>query len=174
MQGLKQIKPIDGTTIKRQVRPFTRILKNLNFNEFVLLNFVAEMFYFRVSLYIANGWDTTLLKDPNNGKNYQRKRAIILDPQKRELGQILNSNLEAKLITSLKNIPRITHSTVEEYFKLAGDKRHITEVYAFSKTKKFETSGKSIQMNTLLSYEQKFLLEDCTRPSMKQACTSAE
>ena len=100
------------------------------------------MFYFRVSLYIANGWDTTLLKDP--GKNYQRKRAILLDPQKRELEEISNSNLEANWTTSLENIPRMTHSTVEEYFKLAGDKRHVAKGYAFSKTKKFETSGNKI------------------------------
>lgn len=63
----------------------------------------------------------------------------------------------------------MTHSTVEEYFKLAGDKRHVTEGYAFSKTKKFETSGKSIQINHLFSHEQKFLLEGYTRPSLKQA-----
>ena len=110
-----------------------------------------------------------LLKDPDNGKNYERKRVVLLDPRKRELEEILNSNIEANWTTSVENVPRMTHSTVEEYFRLAGDKRHVTEGYAFSKTKKFETSGKTIRINNLLSHEQTFLLEGYTRPSMKQA-----
>ena len=50
------------------------------------------------------------------------KRAI--DRQKCELEEILNSNLKANYTTSLGNIPCMTHSTVEEYFKLAGDKKY--------------------------------------------------
>ena len=42
-------------------------------------------------------------------------------------------------------------------------------IYAFSKTKKFETSGKPIRINLLPRCNNMFLLEGHTRPAMKQA-----
>ena len=44
----------------------------------------------------------------------------------------------------------------------------MTEGYAFSKTKKYETSGKPLRIN-LLPICDMFLLEGHTRPAMKQA-----
>ena len=44
----------------------------------------------------------------------------------------------------------------------------MTEGYAFSKTKKFETSGKPLRINLLPNCDM-FLLEGHTRPAMKQA-----
>lgn len=70
--------------------------------------------------------------------------------------------------TELKHVPDMTHSVVEDFFKNANDKRHLTEGYAFSKTKKFETSGKPLRINLLPNCNM-FLLEGHTRPAMKQA-----
>ena len=73
-----------------------------------------------------------------------------------------------KWTTSLKGIPSLTHAAVEDFFKQTNDKRHVTEGYAFSKTKKFETSGKQMRINLLPGHDM-FLLEGHTRPAMKQA-----
>ena len=43
--------------------------------------------------------------------------------------------------TSLQDVPALTHAVVEDFFKQTNDERHVPEGYAFSKTKKFETSG---------------------------------
>ena len=73
-----------------------------------------------------------------------------------------------KWTASLKDIPTLTHAVVEDFFKQTNDRRHVTEGYAFSKTKKFETSGKQMRINLLPGYDM-FLLEGHTRPAMKQA-----
>ena len=44
-----------------------------------------------------------------------------------------------KWTTSLKDILTLTHAVVKDFFKQTNDGRHVTEGYAFSKTKKFET-----------------------------------
>lgn len=46
-------------------------------------------------------------------------------------------------------MPEVKHSVVEEFFQNSKEKRHLTEGYAFSKTKKFETSGKPLRFNLL-------------------------
>ena len=70
--------------------------------------------------------------------------------------------------TSLQDVPALTHAVVEDFFRQTNDKRHVTEGYAFSKTKKFETSGKPVRLNLLPDHDM-FLLEGHTRPAMKQA-----
>ena len=55
------------------------------------------------------------------------------------------------------------------FFKRATDTKHLTVGFVFSKTKKFETSGKPIQSNLLPDYDNNFLPESHTRPAMKQA-----
>ena len=59
------------------------------------------------------------------------------------------------------------HSVVEEFFQNSGEKRHLTDGYAFSKTKKFGTSGKPLRINLLPGCND--MLEGHTRPAMKQA-----
>ena len=56
-----------------------------------------------------------------------------------------------------------------KYFELASDKKHVTKGYAFSKTKKFETSGKSMRINLLPNQNNMSVLECYTCPAMKQA-----
>lgn len=53
--------------------------------------------------------------------------------------------------TSLQDVPALTHEVVEDFLRQPNDKRHVTEGYAFSKTKTFETSGKkkTIRFNLL-------------------------
>ena len=70
--------------------------------------------------------------------------------------------------TSLQDVPAFTHGVVEDFFRQTNNKRHVTEGYAFSKTKKFETSGKPVRLNLLPDHDM-FLLEGHTRPAMKQA-----
>ena len=60
--------------------------------------------------------------------------------------------------TSLQDVPALTHAIVEDFVRQTNDKRHVTEGYAFSKTKKFETSGKPITLNLLPDHDM-FLLE---------------
>lgn len=71
--------------------------------------------------------------------------------------------------SSLAGIPTVTHSVVEKYFELASNEKHVTEGYAFSKTKMFETSGKPMRINLLPNQNNMFVLEGYTRPAMKQA-----
>ena len=57
--------------------------------------------------------------------------------------KILNSDIYSdNWASSLAGIPIVIHSVVENYFELTSDEKHLTEGYTFSKTKKFETSGK--------------------------------
>ena len=70
--------------------------------------------------------------------------------------------------TSLQDVSALTHAVVEDFFRQTNDKRHVTEGYAFSKTKKFETSGKPMRLNLLPGHDM-FLLEGHTRPAMKQS-----
>lgn len=70
--------------------------------------------------------------------------------------------------TSLQDVRALTHAIVEDFFRQTNYKRHVTEGYAFSKTKKFETLGKPIRLNLLPDHDM-FLLEGHTRPAMKQA-----
>ena len=62
----------------------------------------------------------------------------------------------------------LKHSVVEEFFQKTNDRRHLDKGYGFSKTKKFETSGKQLRAN-LLSGHDMLLFEGHTRPAMKQA-----
>jgi len=51
--------------------------------------------------------------------------------------------------TSIQDVPALTHAVVEDFFSQTKDKRHVTEGYAFSKTKQFETSGKPIRLTVI-------------------------
>jgi hypothetical protein len=51
--------------------------------------------------------------------------------KEREVGSFLKIDLRENWPTnSTGNVPHITHSSVEDYFKLVGDKRHITQGWA--------------------------------------------
>ena len=65
--------------------------------------------------------------------------------------------------------PQVKHPIVEEFFQNSREKRHLADSYAFSKTKKFETSGKPLPINLLSGCNDMFLLQGHTRPVMKQA-----
>lgn len=126
-------------------------------------------FFRRIKLYISMGWDKKFLKDPS-GNTYERKRKESLSEEQNLIERILETEdfiIKENWTTSLNGIPVITHSTVENYFDKAEGKRHLLEGYAFSKTKKFETSGKRIEINVLQDHNM-FLLRGYTRPAMKQ------
>ena len=123
----------------------------------------------RINTYISFGWDKLLLADPD-GDIQNEKRKQNQNAQER----LVENFLEGENIppegwtTSLERVPEMKHSVVEDFFKNAKDKRHLTNGYAFSKTKKFETSGKPLRIN-MLPDSNMFLLEGHTRPAMKQA-----
>ena len=75
--------------------------------------------------------------------------------------------LDPKWTSNISQLPlsKIVHSVVEKYFQKSGDSKHIKEGYTFSKTLKFETSGKPMRVNIV--NEKHFLLEGYTRPAMK-------
>ena len=54
-------------------------------------------------------------------------------------------------MTNISKLPldKIVHSSVENYFKDRNDAKHMKEGYTFSKTLKFETSGKPIHTNLI-------------------------
>ena len=70
-------------------------------------------------------------------------------------------------MTNISKLPldKIVHFSIENYFKNSNDAKHIKESYTFSKTLKFETSGKPMPINLISN--KYFILEGCTRPAMK-------
>jgi len=103
-------------------------------------------------------------------KFLEQKRKEHISDERIVLEKKLDEEVPASGWTaSLENIPVVTHSAVEHFFKRATDTKHLTEGYAFSKTKKFETSGKPIRINLLPDHDNMFLLEGHTRPAKKQA-----
>ena len=77
------------------------------------------------------------------------------------------NTLGPKWTSNISQLPlsEILHSVVEKYFQKSGDSKHIKEGYTFSKTLKFETSGKPMLVNVV--NKKHFLLEGYTRPAMK-------
>ena len=77
------------------------------------------------------------------------------------------NTLDPKWTSNISQLPlsKIIHSVVEKYFQKSGDSKHIKEGYTFSKTLKFDTSGKPMRVNII--NEKHFLLEGYTRPAMK-------
>ena len=69
----------------------------------------------------------------------------------------------------LEEIPEVKHSVVEEFFQNSQEKRHLTDGYAFPRTKKSETSRKPVRINLLPGCNNMSLLDWHTRPAMKQA-----
>ena len=69
---------------------------------------------------------------------------------------------------SIDQVPPVTHSVVENFYQKTNDKRHLTQGYAYSTTKKFETSGKPMQIYFNIP-GLTFLLESYTRAAMRQA-----
>ena len=127
---------------------------------------------FRVQLYIDNGWDKERLTDPDGGVHINSKLKESLTSEMLEIEEIFE-NLpfmeDLKWTQSLAEIPRnrIMHSGVEKYFENSGDAKHIKEGFTFSKTLKFETSGKPMRVATI--QRKYFVLEGYTRPSMKSS-----
>ena len=121
-------------------------------------------------MYIKYGWDKLLLKDPD-GKIQEEKGKGNLNAKERLVKKFLDGEaISTKGWTlSLEEIPEVKHSVVEEFFQNSEEKRHLSDGYAFSKTKKFETSGKPLRINLLPGCNNMFLLEGHTRPAMKQA-----
>ena len=69
--------------------------------------------------------------------------AAAKNPDEKLQEEKRKENLNAEGWTSsLEEIPEVNHSVVEEFFQNSEEKRHLTDGYAFSKTNKFETSGK--------------------------------
>ena len=127
------------------------------------------MFLARIKVYISMGWDKKLLKDPS-GDTYEKKRKESLNEEQNLIEKILETENvinKENWTVSLHGIPVITHSIVENYFAKAEGKRHLLEGYAFSKTKKFETSGKRIEINVFQEHNM-FLLRGYRRAAMKQ------
>ena len=79
----------------------------------------------------------------------------------------ISNSADPKWTSNLSQLPlsKIVHSVVEKYFQKSGDSKHIKEGYVFSKTLKFDTSGKPVRVNIV--NEEHFLLEGYTRPAMK-------
>ena len=123
----------------------------------------------RIKIYIGNGWDISRLTDPNGSISEELARKDLDEESLYVLNLIENppSKDDNNWTQNLENIPSklITHSVVEKYFKNSGENRHVREGYTFSKTLKFETSGRPMRVN--LTDERYFLLEGYTRPSMK-------
>ena len=125
------------------------------------------MFFPRVRVYIDNGWDKSRLKDPDNGIHHTLLLKENLDQEKLEVLQLLENLPDTNWTTNISKLPldKIVHSSVENYFKNSNDAKHIKEGYTFSKTLKFETSGKPMRINLISN--KYFILEGYTRPAMK-------
>ena len=110
-----------------------------------------------------------MLRDPE-GEVDKETRKESLSSEERLIGIFLAGNAipPNNWTASIKDIPNTTHSVVENFFQNVNDNRHITEGYAFSKTKNFETSGKPLRVNVVKECDM-FLLEGSTRPAMTQA-----
>ena len=146
----------------------TSIVFAHNIVSFLMITF----FYFRVQLYIDNGWNKTRLKDPDGGIHVKTALERRMSPEEQEIKNFLESppsptDQKWTQLTSGLPLDKITHSGVEKFFEQSGDQKHIKEVYTFSKTLKFETSGKP--MRIFMLNENYFLLEGYTRPSMKSS-----
>ena len=100
-----------------------------------------------------------MLKQNLNNENSEV--LVILD--------IISNNADPKWTSNIPQFPlsKIVHSAVEKYFQKSGESKHIKEGYAFSKTLKFEASGKLMRVNIV--NEKHFLLEEYTRPAMKSS-----
>ena len=70
---------------------------------------------------------------------------------------------------NIQTVPlgKISHSDIERYFAKSGDKKHQEQGYMFSKSQKFETSGRPMQV--VIVKEKYLLLEGYTRPAMKSS-----
>lgn len=110
------------------------------------------------------------MKDPD-GKITDAKRKEALTEDQKSYENILDGVdvNEQDWTSSLDGVPTITHSLVEQFFHKSEGKRHLMQGYAFSKTQKFETSGKPLQINLLKNHANMFLIRGFTRPAMKQA-----
>ena len=109
---------------------------------------------FRVQLYIDNGWDKERLTDPDGGVHINSKLKESLTSEMLEIEKIFENVPfleDLKWTQSLAEIPknRIMHSGVEKYFEKSGDAKHLKEGFTFSKTLKFETSGKPMRVATI-------------------------
>ena len=109
-------------------------------------------FSYRVKVYIANGWDKSRLKDPDQGVHHNNLLKQNLNDKNSEVLVILENipnTLDPKWTSNISQLPlsEIVHSVVERYFQKSGDSKHIKEGYIFSKTLKFETSGKPMRVN---------------------------
>ena len=95
-----------------------------------------------------------------------------LDEAQIEVTSIIESPPESDNENWTQNIQtvslgKISHSDIERYFVKSGDKKHQEQGYMFSKSQKFETSGRPMQV--MIVKEKYLLLEGYTRPAMKSS-----
>eukprot|EP00112_Aurelia_sp_Birch-Aquarium-sp1_P025441 Seg8445.1 transcript_id=Seg8445.1/GoldUCD/mRNA.D3Y31 product="hypothetical protein" protein_id=Seg8445.1/GoldUCD/D3Y31 len=126
----------------------------------------------KLKLYIENGWNLSRLKDPDEGKHIKSILHTTFDEDKIELVKIIESPPASDSENWTQNIQsfpleNISHSDIESYFCDSGDKKHQEQGYVFSKTQKFETSGRPMQV--MIIKETYILLEGYTRPSTKSS-----
>ena len=125
-----------------------------------------------MQIYIDNGWDRSRLKDPDGGIHVNKVVEENLPEDLHRVKKIIDSppeKTDPNWTRSLHGLPlnKIVHSGVESFFEKSGDKKHINEGYMFSRTLKFETSGKPMRINII--DENLFVLEGYTRPAMKSS-----
>eukprot|EP00112_Aurelia_sp_Birch-Aquarium-sp1_P002214 Seg1237.4 transcript_id=Seg1237.4/GoldUCD/mRNA.D3Y31 product="hypothetical protein" protein_id=Seg1237.4/GoldUCD/D3Y31 len=127
---------------------------------------------YAVQIFIDNGWDRSRLKDPDGGIHINRIVEENLPEDIYRVKKIIDSppeKTDKNWTQSLLGLPlgKIVHSGVESFFEKSGDEKHIKEGYTFSRTLKFETSGKPMRINFI--DENLFVLEGYTRPAMKSS-----
>ena len=111
-----------------------------------------------VKVYIANDWDKSRLKDPDQGMHHNNLLKQNLNDENSEVLVIVENipnGVDLKWTSSISQLPlsKIVHSVVEKYFQKSGDSKHIKEVYTFSKTLKFEASGKPMRVNIVIIFK---------------------
>ena len=90
------------------------------------------------------GWDKTLLVDPEGKVSEQRRHEAQSKFQKLAQSLLDGEGIPAdNWTTSLQDVPVLTHAVVEDCFRPTNGKRHVTEGYAFSKTKKIGKTSKT-------------------------------
>ena len=145
----------------------TFIFDKIHLIHYQFFPYQITMFFPRVRVYIDKGWDKSRLKDPDNGIHQTLLLKEHLDQEKLEALQLLENLPDTNWTTKISKLPfdKIVHSSLENYFKNSNDAKRIKEGYTFSKTLKFETSGKPMRINLISS--RYFILEGYTRPAVK-------
>ena len=91
-------------------------------------------FSYRVKVYIANGWDKSRLKDPDQGVHDNNLLKQNLNDENSEVLAILENirnTVDLKWTSNISQLPlsKIVHSVVEKYFQKSGDSKHIKDIH---------------------------------------------